>query len=536
MPDEQVRPRPLARQAARGAVWAAAETWGLQLAQFGLFLILARLLGPEAYGLVGIALTVNIVGEALISEGGWIEAIVQRRDLDIRHLDAAFWALLALGIGLSVVACCSAPLLAALFDQPRITVLTALLSLALPLRCLAVVPEALLCRHLDFAPLAVRSLLSVAIAGIGGVTLAVNGVGVWSLLAYYLLQPLTAGLLVWHSVDYRPAMAISRPHLRSLLPFVGTMLVDRAVVTTDSLLPRLVIGYLLGPGPLGHYTIARKVIELAAQLLTKPIMKAGLSGFASSAGEPEELRRLFGWAVILGMAVACPGFLGLALVAPEIVALALDAEWKPAIGIIQILALCGPALVTARLCAVLLYGLGRPGTQLAANCGGLLLLLALLAVGTPLSGAVVAALIVARTYLALPWHLVLVRRVTEINPMRPLLKTGPTLGAVAVMVMAVVAFRWTFSPQLGTLPLLVGSMGVGALGYGLALALLARPLLAEISALSGWARLFPERVQSDASETQAATGRPSTLARHVHGRPINRSKVSRPSIIARPWW
>ena len=188
-----------AARVTKGTVWATVETWGLQAVQFLTFLVLARLLGPEIYGLVGIALSVNVLGEALIVEGGWIESIVQRRDLDRRHLDAIFWAVLGLGMCMGALGVLGAALVADLYDQPQLAPLMAVLSAAVPLRSLSIVPEGLLCRRLEFAPLAMRSLLSVAIAGLVGVALAIAGAGAWSLAVYQLVQPCLGALLVWRS-------------------------------------------------------------------------------------------------------------------------------------------------------------------------------------------------------------------------------------------------------------------------------------------------------------------------------------------------
>ena len=479
-----------AARVTKGTVWATVETWGLQAVQFLTFLVLARLLGPEIYGLVGIALSVNVLGEALIVEGGWIESIVQRRDLDRRHLDAIFWAVLGLGMCMGALGVLGAALVADLYDQPQLAPLMAVLSAAVPLRSLSIVPEGLLCRRLEFAPLAMRSLLSVAIAGLVGVALAIAGAGAWSLAVYQLVQPCLGALLVWRSVDYRPSAGFSRYFLMAMMPFVGTTLVNRVVIAADTLLPRLVIGYLHGAGSVGFYTVARKLMEVATQLLTRPLTRVGMSAFAADE-RPEPLQRRFAWAMRLGSAAAWPGFLGLAVVAPDLIALALGRGWEDAAVALQILLLTGPAWATGRICAALLYGRGYPTAQLAVDGAGLLLLAALFAGGSTMTMPQLVGLIVLRSFLLLPLTMHLVHRTTGVRPLQPFRAIWPVILAAVAMALLVLELRAILPAGTPNLLRLLASAGSGAAVYFTLLALLARPLLLELAHSYGVAGLLP---------------------------------------------
>ena len=101
---------------------------------------------------------VVLVGQTLIPLGGWIEAIIQRSDLEPLHLDTVFWSVFALAVGLALTAWLSAPLLARAFDAPELARLVPWLALAMPLASLNIVPLGRLQRELRFAPLALRSV------------------------------------------------------------------------------------------------------------------------------------------------------------------------------------------------------------------------------------------------------------------------------------------------------------------------------------------------------------------------------------------
>lgn len=487
MEDELARvPRNL--EASRGTVaglWAAAETWGLQSIQFLLFLVLARQLGPEAYGLVAIAMTVNVLGDALSEESGWIEVIVQRPDLERGHLDSAFWVLLATGFGMAVVACASTPLLAAVFSERQLLTLVPALSLALPLRSAGIVQEAILSRGLRFRPLAVRSLVATSVAGSAALALAFAGAGVWSLVANQILQPLVGLVLIWRVTSYRPQLRMSMGQLKSMLPFVGAKLSERFLVAVDSLLPRLSIGFVLGAVSLGHYVLARKLIELATQLLLRPILRIAMSTLSSAAASPERMERAIGGLVPLCTALAAPALAGLAVVAPDLVVLAFGPEWLPAVPAIVVFGLLGATLPTSRMLSVSLLAAGRPDIPLAVTAAGLALLLALFVVVPPASLAAAAGLIVLRHFLLLPFQLVLTQRAIGLGIRVATLRTLPPLAAAAIMAGTVFWVRGLpMVAELGSVTRLAGSVVLGVFVYATAMMILARPLMIDLTRIA----------------------------------------------------
>ena len=460
-----------------GAIWVAIETWGGQLAQFVVFLLLARLLGPEAYGLVNIALIMNIVGTALIVEGGWVEAIIQQRDLESRHINSVFWALLAFGGGLALVAIIAGEPLAWLFRRPDLALLVACLAPALPLQALAIVPEALLCRDMRFGPLAARSLIATLTAGAVGIAMALAGMGVWSLVANQLVQPVVATLVVWRACSWRPRASFSRAHLLALMPFVMGMLGSRALLALDTVIPRLAIGYTMGAPAVGQFALAKKITELLNQLLIRPLARVAIPGFAAYAGRPDKIATLLQRTAELGALVVCPSFAGLAFVAPDLIPLALGPQWLPSVPVIQVFALMAAITPLVWLQGALMCGIGRADIQLTMGAASTVALLAGLALVWPLSLVAFAAVMVARSYLVFPLYLFLMQKTNGIDPrtsvgtsLRPILASLLMLGAL-----------------FGASSLLPGDLHrsarvaifviIGSLTYGAALLVLARPLI-----------------------------------------------------------
>jgi len=192
----------------RGVGWSTVKTWGTKLVTFLVYPILARLLGPEVYGVVALA-GVYLALLDIFSDVSFGAAVEQRRDLEPEHLDSIFWAFLALGVFLTLGTIVAAPLTAKFFDEPELTPVVRWLSLGFMLRMICGVQTSLLRRGLRIKELAARDLASVGAGSAVGITLALNGFGVWSLVAQRLVSQSVVVLLLWHVSDWRPRRRFS---------------------------------------------------------------------------------------------------------------------------------------------------------------------------------------------------------------------------------------------------------------------------------------------------------------------------------------
>lgn len=466
------------RRAVAGALWVSVETWGTQLIQLLLFIALTRLLGPEAYGLIGMAIIVTALGDVLITNGGWGEALIHERDLEPRHLDTTFWFLLGTALLLAVLVAALAVPAARLFDEPALAGVLVALAPMLPLSSLPVVPEALLRRELRFAPLAARSQLATLAAGALAIPMALTGWGVWSLVAFQLAQPLAETLVLWHAHPWRPGRRFSWATLRGIIGYVGGALGDRLMNAVDFLIPRFVVGYALGAVPLGYFTTARKIQELLSQLIIRPIARVAMPGFAGIRDDPKGMRDLLSFGSAVANLVSFPAHVGVVLVAPELIPLVFGQPWAGAVPVVQLLVLLGLLMPMMQVTSSLLYGVGRTGLQMLLSLGSTALFLLLLLVVGNESLVGIAAAFVGRFFLVFPVRLWLVQRASGV-PVRPaLLRSLPIALATGIMAAAVLAWR-ELAPAAAQapLPLLLSSVGIGLAAYGLAILALARPFL-----------------------------------------------------------
>ena len=317
--DPAAEQREVGRRALAGVLWTTVEVWGERLLQFGFFVLLSRLLGPDAYGLIGIALLINFAGEVLFAQGPWADAIGRDPCPTPERWSSLFWLLLAVGGTLALLAVAAAAPTAWVFDQPALVQVMPCLAPALPLTALGVLPSALLRRELRFAPFAARSALAGLVAGAVATAAALAGAGVWSLVLLQLVQPAVAAIVLWHAIPWRPAWHFSLAEVRPTLAFVAGGTAERLVLVADALLLRVVIGKALGPTALGHYVLATKALELLTQLLMRPVARVTLPSAVRLAADPLALRRLAERGLEMAALIGFPAGLALAACATDLV-------------------------------------------------------------------------------------------------------------------------------------------------------------------------------------------------------------------------
>ncbi len=328
-----------------GALWTSARNL-LQIALSLVALtIVARELGPGTYGLFGVAMLVYGIAE-MICGGAFTDSIVQRKHVEPGHLDATFWltAVLAL-LAACVMAAFSAPL-AALAGQAGAADIVLSLAAILPLAVASRVPMALLSRDLRFKAAAQIGAAATIASCTLGITLALRGAGVWTLVAMEALRVLVLLFGAFLAVPWRPSWRGRWQHLRDLWRFNAGMLLTYGVGYADLHLPRLLVSHLLGTQALGIFMLAIRVYGELSRLLAEPLHGVAMSTCARLQDAVGQMRRS-----ILGLygasrLVVFPLYLGMAAVTPWWLPLLFGPRWSDAVPATQLLMLGGIRLAT----------------------------------------------------------------------------------------------------------------------------------------------------------------------------------------------
>jgi O-antigen/teichoic acid export membrane protein len=492
----------LRRRASLGVVWATAGAWGREAAGFAVFLILARLLGPEAYGLVAMASVVIAVAQLLVADVIQ-EPLIQRQKLEPGHLDAAFWSLVTLATALMLAAMAAAGSVAALFDEPEVATLIWWLSPLPVLSALSAIPTALLRRELRYRVLAVRSLLAVIGGGAVGIGMALADRGALSLVGHLLAQGVVGALVLWMTSNWQPRLRCSGQHFRELWAVGAYMLGVRLMLLIQQQSPRVLIGYFLGPIALGLYAVGWRTIEILYLLLIRPLSDVALPTFARLQDDMVHLRQALYVARRLGVVITLPTFVGLALVAPELLPVALGERWDGAIPVVQVLALAGACMSILSIASMMPLALGRFDLALGIRALATALIVAAILAVRDAGIVATAAGVSAAEALMMLVSFCVVRRLTAAPISEQALAYLPIASATLVMAAAVFGWRQLMIDDLADLTLLATSVLIGAAVYAAALVVMAFPLVRQawelLSNLKQGAIAFAEPVAREGS-------------------------------------
>lgn len=470
----------LRQKAVQGVLWSVIQRWGREAISFVILVALSRLLSPQAFGLVALALVFTDIVQIFLDQG-FSAAIIQREELEEGHLDTAFWISVVSGVLLTVGAIAASGLVAALFGEPRLGPVVKWLSIGFILHALSGTQMAILRRDLAFKSLAIRSMTAKVVGGTVGVSMAFAGYGVWSLVAQRLTGGLAGIIVLWRASDWRPGLKVSKRHYKDLFAFgvsiVGHNLLKTTVRRSDDLL----IGYFLGPTLLGFYTVGYRLLLVVIRLVTGIINAVAFPTFSRLQHNPERMRRAFFKVTQYTSLLAFPVFLGLAVLAPEVVPAVFGEKWAQSVPVLQVLAFIGILQSVMAFNGSVIRASGKPawevGIMLLTSIGSVIGFLIAVRWGI----VAVAASFVIVGYLIAPVSYLAVRKLIKFDFWTYARQFVAPLAASAIMVAVVAALRSVLETQgLNSYLTLSIYVTVGGLTYLLVIGLTARSLWRQV--------------------------------------------------------
>jgi PST family polysaccharide transporter len=353
----------LARAAVRGAGATFFGQWGRFLIQTGATVVLARLLTPEDYGLVGMVLAITGLADRLRTMG-LSTATVQVRTIDQPQLSALFWINTGLGVLVAALLAAAAPLIARFYGEPQLTLIVLALSLSFIFGGVGAQHVALLNRRMQFRSLAGLEITSMLFGAGVAIAAALLGAGYWSLVLFHLLQPVWRGIVAWRKSRWTPSRPARADGLRGILTFGANLSGYEIIVYLSRNLDNVLIGRYLGAAPLGIYSKAYGLLLLPIQQIQGPLHRVAVSTLSRLQDDPERFRAYFrtGLGGVAFTAIPLIGFLALA--ADEIILLVLGSQWSAAGPVFRILAFAGLASAMTHSNSWIYIALGRTRSQM----------------------------------------------------------------------------------------------------------------------------------------------------------------------------
>ena len=308
-----------------GAITIAAQACSF-LIQLTSVVVLARLLSPEAFGLIAMAAVVTgLVG--LFNDLGLSQAVIQREDLTEAQLSSLFWINLGLSCALGLVVVALAPVVALVYGHPELFTIMLFLALSFPLTGASVQHRAILARQMRFGRLKIIEVAAALLGLIVGIACALAGLGYWSLVAMSLSSALLSTLAFWLLANWYPARPGIAPGTTGLVRFglniTGFNLLNYFSRNADNAL----IGYAWGPASLGLYTRAYGLLMMPLTQINGPISQVAIPALSRLAGEPEAYRRAYFRIVDKILLVTMPLIGFLIAMSDEVIFLAFGEQW-----------------------------------------------------------------------------------------------------------------------------------------------------------------------------------------------------------------
>jgi lipopolysaccharide exporter len=479
----------LGRQIAKGALWNYAAFVASKGLLFLATLVLARLLSPADFGLVGVALLV-ITALDIVRDFGIGGALIYLQRGGQRAADTAFLLSSAIGAGLCAACWPLAPVAIRAFhtsspDEATLAVaLLRTLGVCLLIAGLGSTQDALLQKELDYRLRLIPQVGRTAVKGGLQVLLALLGWGVWSLVIGQVVGEAAATMLLWYVSRWRPTFALDRALLGPVLSYGGKLMLVGGLGWLVDDLDYLIIGTQLGEAALGLYTLAFRIPELTIRNLAQAVSAVAFPAAARLQDDRAALRAAYLQMQRTMLIILAPLAGGLFAIAPQLIHLLFPARWEPVIPVMQLLALYMALGGIGHWPGVIYKAVGRPGILNILALAKLALLAPALywsATTHGIMGVAWTQLIVRLFTLLL--DMVIVARFLHLSLAANLWALRASVAAATIMAVAVRAIL-SADPGGHNVPLLALAIAAGVLIYGGAIWLLDRPVAAVFLAVA----------------------------------------------------
>jgi PST family polysaccharide transporter len=455
-----------------GLRWSGISVIGREATRIVFTILLARLVGPESFGIVAEAIVyIGIVG--LLLDQGFSSALIQRPRVEPDMPGAVVSVNLAVGGALMILTIAVASGWASFMGTPELTLVLTLLAPTLLLRAACVTPRAMLLRSMEFRTIGIVDITAATAGGALGVTAALLGASYWALVVQIVTTDAVMLLmLVLVGVGIRPNRRFER--LREILAFSWRAFTAGLLINSVSRnIDNLLVGKFQGPEALAFYGLAYRLLLLPVQLLSLTVGGVLFPAFSRKAEDLADIRSELTRATRTLAVLVLPAMALVAAAAPQLVAILFGAAWEPAVPIVQVLAIVGAVQAIYHPSTTpLVLGLGEAGLNLRYAILTTIVSTVGIVAGVPFGPLGVAVGYATATALLVPVEWIIRRRLLAI----PLGEQARTLVPGAHAALWVAAAYVLVSATVTDHDLLALGLGtVAAVGSGLVVLRLAHP-------------------------------------------------------------
>ena len=319
-------PESLKNKTVKGVAWSTVEKFSGHGIQFLVTLIIARVLSPKDFGLVGMLSVFIAISKALV-DGGFSSALIRKQDRTEADNCTAFFFNITISVVLYVFLFAIAPKVADFYNEPQLKVLMQVLCLIIIINSFGAVQRALYTATFNFKTQAKASVIASLLSGFVGILMAYKGFGVWSLVGQQLLNSFFCVTLFWLYSSWHPHLYFSMSSFRKLFSFGSNLMLSTLINAVYGNLYQIVIGKFFSASSLGHFSQSKHITHLPSANITGILDRVAYPTLSSIQNDSQRLSTSYRLFIRVSAFVVFPLMCGLGAISRPLVEVVLGEKW-----------------------------------------------------------------------------------------------------------------------------------------------------------------------------------------------------------------
>lgn len=330
----------LKKQALKGAVWTYSQQFGTQLINFIVSVILARLLLPEEFGLIGMIAIFMGIGNVLF-DGGMTSSLIRSDNLEESDYSTVFIFNLLVSLGVYIIIFICAPLISDWYNQPILKNIIRIYSLSFVFSAFGSVQNTLLTKAMNFKKQALVAIPALTISSLVGILMAIQSYGVWSLVAMTLTNIFILSITLWFTSKWKPSFIFNKDKFRKHFNYGYKLTFSSLLDIIFTNIYQIVIGRFFNASIVGYYTRANQLMMMPIGNVSTALNKVAFPLFAEIQNDENRLRIAYRKIMLLVLFIINPIIVLMLVLAEPLTTFLFTEKWLPMVPIFQVICLSG---------------------------------------------------------------------------------------------------------------------------------------------------------------------------------------------------
>jgi len=330
----------LKQKTVSGLFWSFIDNFSKLGLTFVIGIILARLLTPYDFGLIGMT-TIFIALSKSLMDSGFTQALIRKKDCTQADYSTVFFFNLLVGFTLYFVLFFCAPIISRFFEEPKLILIIRVIGIGIIVNAFTLVQRARLIKEINFKLQTKISVIASLFSGIIGITMAYRGYGIWSLVFQTLSSFFFTSFLLWIWNKWKPSFVFSKNSFNEMFSFGYKLLISGLIDTAYRNIYLLIIGKYFSTADLGFYTRADQFNNLPSSNITGVIQRVSYPMLSKIQDDPQRLKLAYQKVIKSTMLLSFTAMMIMAASAKPLILSLIGEKWLPSVIYLQLLCFVG---------------------------------------------------------------------------------------------------------------------------------------------------------------------------------------------------